>query len=296
MFNVNLNEFIKIKNKNFFLFLKKKYKNLDRQKINMLSYDRQAGSYIMKYNLNKKNYDKHCYEIYKEIFPYLKNGSTFLDAGTGEGTTLLSLSKIINKNFKNILYYAFDYSLSRIFLARSFLNKNNIYPIFFLSKLNKIGLVDSCIDIVFTNHALEPNRGQEKVILEELLRIAKKYVFLFEPIYELNCKKNQKRMDKFGYVKNLLKISKKLDCEVIKYKLLNFSVSGKNNLTGVIILKKKFIKKKKNVNFKCIYTDYALKNNRQYLYNKRVGILYPTVKSIPILLDNSAILCSKIRN
>ena len=54
-------------------------------------------------------------------------------------------------------------------------------------------------------------------------------VILFEPIYELSPKINQKRLI-FGYVKNLYKICKKLDCKIIEYKLLDIYINKKKIL------------------------------------------------------------------
>ena len=58
-------------------------------------------------------------------------------------------------------------------------------------------------------------------------------------------------MDRLGYVKNLYKICKKLDCKIIEHKLLDISIN-KKNLTGVIILKKKKTKKKQ-IKFKMCF-------------------------------------------
>jgi uncharacterized protein YbaR (Trm112 family) len=293
MKKINLTILKNLKNRNFFLYLKRKYKYLDNETINLLSYDRQAGSYIKQYNNEKNKYYNHCRSLYEEMHAYLRNGSSLLEAGTGECVTLLPLAKIINKEFKNINYLGFDFSFSRLLLGKYFLQKNNLFASLFCSNMNNIGLVDNCVDIVFSNHGIEPNGGQEETILKEMLRISNKYVFLFEPIYELNPKKNRIRMNKFGYVKNLYNICKKLDCSIIKYELLNSAHSRRSNLTGVIILKKKIsrIKQKK---FKCLITNFQLEKKDGFYYNKNPGILYPIVKSIPLLLDKSAIMCSKI--
>jgi ubiquinone/menaquinone biosynthesis C-methylase UbiE len=282
-----------IKNRNFFLYLKKRYKFLDNETINLLSYDRQAGSYIKQYNNEKNKYHKYGALLYSEMNAHLRNGSSLLEVGTGECVTLLSLAKIINKKFENIYYLGLDFSFSRLLLGKYFLEKHNLFPSLFCSNMNNIGLVDNCVDIVFSNHGIEPNGGQEEKILKEMLRVSNKYVFLFEPIYELNSKKNRIRMDKFGYVKKLYNTCKKLDCSIIKYELLNSNHSRKSNLTGVIILKKKYSKIKKT-KFKCLLTNCQLQKKNDFFYNKNPGILYPIVNSIPLLLDKSAVMCSRI--
>lgn len=46
-------------------------------------------------------------------------------------------------------------------------------------------LKDNSIDIVYTSHSIEPNGGREEEALEELYRVANKYLILLEPDYEL---------------------------------------------------------------------------------------------------------------
>ena len=281
------------KRKNYYLFYKKKFPKLNNKIFNLISYDRQAGTYIDFYKKNKDIYFKYCRELYSIIFPYLKNKQHILEVGTGECVTLLGLYKIIRKKFKKIFFYGFDFSFSRLLLGKKFISQYKLYPTLFLSSMEKIPLSDSCIDIVFSSHSLEPNGGKEEIIIKECLRISSKYVFLFEPIYELNSKINQFRMRKFNYVRNLHKICKKLDCTILDYRLLSHS-QNKNNLTGVIILKKKKTIKKV-LKFKCLLTDSFLeKKNNNYLYNKKNGVIYPIIKKIPILLENSAVIASKL--
>ena len=90
-----------------------------------------------------------------------------------------TISDTINKKFENIYYLGLDFSFSRLLLGKYFLEKHNLFPSLFCSNMNNIGLVDNCVDIVFSNHGIEPNGGQEEKILKEMLRVSNKYVFLF---------------------------------------------------------------------------------------------------------------------
>jgi len=284
----------KKKRKNYYNFYKRNFPNLRNDICNLISYDKQAGTYINFYKTNKgKIYNsRYCKQLYSIIFPFLKNKQNILEVGTGECVTLLGLSKIIINKFSKISFFGFDFSFSRLLLGKKFIENNNIYPTLFLASMEKIPLMDGCIDIVFSNHSLEPNGGREEVIIKECLRISNKYVFLFEPIYELNPKKNQLRMKKFNYVRNLYKICKKLDCKIIDYRLLNFS-GNPNNLTGVIILEKND-KKKNLLKYRCLLTKSALHKKQNFFYNKINGVIYPVIKKIPILLEKSAVIASRI--
>ena len=100
-------------------------------------------------------------------------------------------------------------------------------------------------------------------------------------------------MDKYGYIKNLYKICKKLNCDILEYSLLDVHYESKNK-TGIIVLKKKKSSKKKNIRFKCLLTNNLLSKKKDFYYEDKVGIIYPIIKEIPILTDDKAIIAPKI--
>ena len=279
---------------NYFLFLKKNT-NFSDNIINQISYGFQSGSYVDFYNYQKKRkeFPDYYYDhIYSKIQKYIKNNYSILEPGVGEGTFIHELIIRNKKKYKNIDYFAFDYSFSRLLVCKNFLSKKKVDTNLFLSEMSKIGIRKNSLDIIITHHALEPNRGKEKAIIEEFLNISNKYVILFEPIYELNPKKNKIRMDKYKYVKNLYNVCKKLNCEILEYGLLDINLNPKN-LTGLIVLKKK--KSKKNdAKFKCLLTNNSLSEKKDFLYNDKTGIIYPKIKEIPILTEDKAIIAPKI--
>ena len=284
------------KNKNnYYLFLKKNT-NFSNDVINQISYSFQAGTYIDNYNYLKKRkeYPDYYYDhIYSKIQKYIKNNYSILEPGVGEGTFTNELSVRNNKHFKNINYFACDYSLSRLLVCKNFLSKKKVNTKLFLSNMRKIGISENSVDVVITHHSLEPNLGMETVIIDEFLKVSNKYVILIEPIYELNPKKNQVRMDKYGYIKNLYKICKKLNCDILEYSLLDVHYESKNK-TGIIVLKKKKSSKKKNIRFKCLLTNNLLSKKKDFYYEDKIGIIYPIIKEIPILTDDKAIIAPKI--
>ncbi len=279
---------------NYFLFLKKNT-NFSDEIINQISYGFQAGSYIDFYNYQKKRKEFPVYyydDIYSKIENYIQNNYSILEAGVGEGTFLYELILRVKKKYKKIDYFACDYSFSRLLACKNFLSKKKVDTNLFLSKMDKMAIKENSLDIIITHHSIEPNRGKEKDIIQHFLNISNKYVFLFEPIYELNPKKNKIRMDKYRYAKNLYNVCKKLDCEIIEYGLLDVSLNPKN-LTGLIVLKKKK-SKKNNIKFKCLHTNNTLSEKKDFLYNDRSGIIYPKIKELPILLEDKAIIAPKL--
>ena len=179
-----------------------------------LSYDLQAGTYL------KEFYEKH--DKFKQFNKFivdelkssgvistiesLKDKITICDFGTGESTNFNSFLKFLNKEVKaKISAYGMDISLSRLDIARKFseIESTSIMPEFFIGDLGQLPLLDNCIDISLTMHALEPNGGRENQILNELIRVSKNFMILAEPIYETAKTDQRKRMERFGYIKEL---------------------------------------------------------------------------------------------
>ena len=136
----------------------------------------------------------------------LKDKITICDFGTGESTNFNSFLKFLNKEVKaKISAYGMDISLSRLDIARKFseIESTSIMPEFFIGDLGQLPLLDNCIDISLTMHALEPNGGRENQILNELIRVSKDFMILAEPIYETAKTDQRKRMERFGYIKEL---------------------------------------------------------------------------------------------
>ena len=116
-----------------------------------------------------------------------------IDAGTGEMTTLTNILNHMNCNLDMV--FAFDMSLSRIFLGRSYKNKflsKDIKITEFCAEISKIPLPDNSVDTIITIHSLEPNKGRLSEMLREMFRISKSKILLFEPYYEMSSNENKK--------------------------------------------------------------------------------------------------------
>src|SRR5438067_10039896 len=64
------------------------------------------------------------------------------------------------------------------------------------AELSSIPLPSGSVDVVTTNHALEPNGGREREIIAELVRIARRKLVLFEPCYEMASPEAKARMER----------------------------------------------------------------------------------------------------
>jgi hypothetical protein len=72
---------------------------------------------------------------------------------------------------------------------------------------------DESFDVVMTSHALEPNGGREKEGIRELCRVARRYVLMLEPDYDLAPAEGKRRMERLGYVTQLWDALVDLNCD-----------------------------------------------------------------------------------
>lgn len=234
----------KKKNLNYNKYLRT-ISNLEEDEIIKHSYDLQTGTYIKSYLNNKKKYKLFIDEITEIIKKNFVNCKTFIDCGCGEMTISYSLIKKLTEIKK---FYLFDISINRMNIGKKFLikklNKKKVKLInFFCCNLDSIPLKSNSIDLVFTHHALEPNKKNSKQIIKQLFRICNYGMILNEPDYTSSSQLQKKWMKKNNYVLNIPKILNDLKINFKKVKIKN-SLSKKNQTTSFIIFKNNFVKKK----------------------------------------------------
>jgi ubiquinone/menaquinone biosynthesis C-methylase UbiE/uncharacterized protein YbaR (Trm112 family) len=272
-------------------FLKNTNHNFAKNDIEaiLISYDFQAGSYIKSVKENP-DYIENYTSLLADILNTLE-GESLLEVGVGEATTLINLIPKLKISFDN--FYGFDLSWSRIKYAQKYAKDKQPNKNIFLSTGNLFcsPYADNSIDIVYTSHSIEPNGGRELDALKEIYRIAKNYVVLLEPCFELANEAAQNRMLSNGYVTNLYDTAKQLGYEILEYRLWDLA-SNPLNPTGLMIIRKNGNKETVNDILACPITKSPMKLLKGSYYVEHSSLVYPVIDEVPCLLPENAIIAT----
>jgi ubiquinone/menaquinone biosynthesis C-methylase UbiE len=253
------------------------------------SYDIRAGRATVKYKFRKIFFKNYINEITSHLKTCFPKSNSFLDCGAGDlVTTTLLYNKLAQKKF-----CACDFSLGRLYYGKKFFDQYKI------SKNQKLTIINSQMDLlpfennsfdtIMTFNSLEPNGGSEKKILVELFRVAKKGLFLVEPLYERSNDKQKKRMDKLGYIKNIEKIIRKLGGKIFYTKELSNQGNSNNKSTILGVRLDKKNNKPKKITLCEPKTHFKINKKNNFYYSKKSGFIYPILSDIPIFNQNNKI-------
>jgi ubiquinone/menaquinone biosynthesis C-methylase UbiE len=236
-------------------FLKNKSEGLNDAESIMISYDFQAGSYTRFAEQNAAYLDRYTDAI-KRVFLELSEFSSVMEIGVGEATLMNPLMAKIDRQ-REVKKFRFDISWSRTRYALLNSERAGNAISLFMADLFAIPLPDNSIDIVYTSHSLEPNGGKEKDALQELYRVANKYVVLLEPDFRNAPERGKERMIRHGYVRDLAKHADELGYEVIVSRLFDVCINPLNP-TGLTVIKKRESGKASCYSFVCPITRTSL--------------------------------------
>jgi SAM-dependent methyltransferase len=262
----------------------------------LVAYDLQAGSYVSAARSDRERNRRWCSQLADLIAGVFAEGDSILEVGVGEATTLTGVLGELGS--KTGQAFGFDVSWSRVDEGRKWLRENRQEASLFVADLLIIPMGDDSVDVVYSSHSLEPNRGREEEAVRECLRVARKAVVLVEPIYELASGKAQARMRHHGYVEGLRATAEHLGADVLDYRLLDYSPNPLNP-SGVLCLKKTGIsgsasRTHQAAVWRCPITGAELKRADDVFYAAEVGMAYPVLKGIPMLRAEHAIVASKL--
>ncbi len=257
----------------------------------LISYDLQSGSYLEA--LQNPDYLQKHHQYTAALARVLGglDGDTLLEAGVGEATTLCNTVAKLPRLPSAV--YGFDLSWSRIAVAQPFVAGFGFTPQLSTGDLFNMPFADRSADIVFTSHAIEPNHGREREALAELYRVARKWVVLFEPSYELGSEATRQRIEANGYCRDLAGIARELGMDVVEHRLLEFSYVA-HNQTGLVVIRKDVCEEPPATpGFGCPVCKQPLAMVRGNSFCEGCSLVFPVIDGIPCLLASNGVLASK---
>ncbi len=258
-----------------------------------VAYDLQTGSYQAL--MEKAWFREIKYKFTAELASIFDNigAETVLEAGAGEATTLAHVLQKMQA--KPVHAFGFDLSWSRTALGRAYLKSVGVEADLFVAELSAIPIPDSSVDVVFTSHAVEPNRGREREILSELYRITSRNLILIEPSNTLGSEETRKHIEKHQYCLNLHQIALDLGFEVIDHRIFGNSPNPLNEHSIIHIRKKDTDKNKKVIEsiFICPRCSKPLSEVKGHLFCENEGVVYPILDGIPCLRAGHAIIAGQ---
>lgn len=265
----------------------------------LVSYDRQAGSYVRRCEEDPDSNRKWTQQVSEYLNEVIPRAGSLLEVGVGEATTLAGVIPLLKH--KPLQIFGFDLSWSRLRVAQNWAESHGVKTEFFVGDLKSIPLATNSVDVVYSSHSLEPNRGFEIQIIKECLRVAKTALVLFEPRYEMANSDQKARMDRFGYVQNLTEAASQVGGGVVLDELLPFSPNPENP-SGVLVIRKeqdpeplgskKGPRERKEFPYVCPLTLLPVTQNAHGYFVPEAGLLYPVIAGIPLLRPEHAIVAS----
>lgn len=265
----------------------------------LLAYDLQAGQYNEAARLDRDRWSRWCRQIAARLRPLLarENGvgrRTLLEVGCGEATTMGGVLKELRD--LSPLSFGLDISWSRIHEGQKWLSELGQEATLFVADLFDIPFADNSIDVVYSVHSLEPNGTREREAIAECMRVARRYVVLVEPLYELANQDQRERMLSHGYVRGLRSAAEDLGLEISAFELLPFSPNP-SNPSGVMVLEKQASAHSRS-NAKSRWRDplthapmYA---DRDIFRVPDCGLVYPGIRGIPLLRKERVVVASQL--
>ncbi|WP_169335069.1 class I SAM-dependent methyltransferase [Thiobacillus thioparus] len=255
-----------------------------------ISYDLQAGTYTALADENSTYIDEYTSEIAETLNTLGAGTESIMEAGVGEATTLANVRRQLRFEPDS---FGFDISLSRALFGQKYFNrKGRGSSSLFVGDMFSIPLADDSVDIVYTSHSIEPNGGREEDALSELYRVARKYLILYEPSYEMATNEGRQRMDHLGYVRGLPQVADKLGMNVSDYRLTKVCSNSLNPTAMLLIEKNKRASGNRNVEYRCPNNGERLQLSHGCYWSESSLRIYPVVLGIPLLTPQHGIIAT----
>lgn len=254
----------------------------DRDNVLALMQDRPAL-------VRTRDYLEFKYGYIAKLLADLGPMESVLEAGAGELTTLTNVVTRLERAPADV--FALELYWSRLFVGRQYASKRGVrIRELVVGSVAMMPFADGAVDVVFTHHCLEGCRNQLREALRELCRVARRYVVLIEPSYELAHPLQQKRMEKLGYVRGIPSTARKLGLNVIEHH--RTPVSEYENASAVTILQG--TGGASSGTLACPRSKDPLVDADGWLYSRASHLAYPRLQGIACLLPQHGVMAFKL--
>ena len=263
-----------------------------------IAYDLQAGSYIDFAKTQLAYVGEYAKQLSRFLEPHLFSGCTLLDVGCGELTNLTWTINSLSVQPARLI--ATDISWSRLQLGLNYFSENRRSSTadveVVAADISRLPLPTKSIDIVMSNHALEPNGGREIELLSELLRVARHRLILFEPSYEINSPQGKERMDRLGYVRGLRVAAESLGARLLDFVPMELIDTPLNTTACHVFAPAAGEFSNPIPGYSDPGRDSKLTQIDNSYFSPQLGLTYPIVDGIAILRVEAAVLTSTRRS
>lgn len=256
------------------------------------SYDLQAGSYVAAMadpDKRRKRADLGA-AVAATIRALCDDPVSLLEPGVGEAVTLAEVLRGLGTAASAV--HAFDLCWSRVAYARRWLAEQGRDGVALATgSLFQLPYADDSVDVVYTVHAVEPNGGREREVLRELHRVARRFVVLLEPGYEIADAEARRRMESHGYCRDLPGAARELGYEVVEHRRFEVQVNP-SNPTALTVLRKRGAGEPPGHVVACPQHRTPLVDLGDALYSPEALAVYPVLGGIPCLRVDNAVVAS----
>jgi SAM-dependent methyltransferase len=219
------------------------------------------------------------------------SGTSLLEVGAGELSTLVPILKNSKTRFSEVS--AMDVSWSRIAEGRRFASESGVaIQNFFVGSAVHLPFRDRTFDTVITCHCVEQIPMHTEQVLSELLRVARKFLVLFEPAYEFGDERQRRLIRERPYSRDIAKKLARLGANVIETRLIPFSLAPFNPTAAFVVKIEGGQTQASTGVLQCPACQKPLYRIDNFHRCDGCGVLYPELDGIPILRRENAVLAT----